>query len=103
MNKNHYDLASGKKQKREASKENLFGTSPTTTVQTWVIGTSENPMGVELSVDENRERRQEFEQYLKDGKYSFKYIAGSYGMKEKSYIIYNCTIDDALKIFNDWD
>lgn len=96
-------IDSGKKQKREAFKEKLFGTSPTTTVQTWVIGTPENPMGVELGKQENQKRRREFEEYLKEGRYSFKYIAGSYGVKENSYIIYNCTIDDALKIFDDWE
>lgn len=67
-------------------------------VRTISIMTSENPMGSRFSKKENLKLRQELEEYLADRFYAWFPVKGKYGVDEKSYIIYNISLEDVLEI-----
>lgn len=68
-------------------------------IKTMAILTSENPRYEEHSDGENtnnNQRRENLEKDLKLGNYAWFPVKGQYGGKEKSYIVYNISLDDAL-------
>lgn len=65
-------------------------------ISTFAILTAQNPMGINISAEENNKRNKLFEEQLKNlGIREYDKIVGSYGNKEDSYILYNLTYDDA--------
>lgn len=70
-------------------------------IQTLAILTSENPR-FDSNTDgknvTNADRRENLEKDLKLGHYAWFPVKGQYGGKEKSYIIYNISLEDALHL-----
>ena len=67
-------------------------------IRTMCILTAENPMGNALSPEENKIRRTEMETYLTNAHYAWFRVKGKYGNVEKSHIIYNISLNDALTL-----
>lgn len=74
-------------------KKALFGDN-SGNIKTFAIITPENPMGVQLSVEENNKLTVQFKEDLRRRGISYTKISGSYGNKEKSYLLYNVTIKE---------
>lgn len=68
-------------------------------VLTFAIGTSMNPMGNRLSSRENEELLKSFKRYLADSGYQYIQIQGKYRDIEKSFVIFNISIEMAKKLF----
>lgn len=67
-------------------------------VKTICIMSAENPMGNALTPEENKIRRTELETYLTNAHFPWFRIKGKYGNVEKSHMIYNITLSDALEL-----
>ena len=67
-------------------------------VYSFIIMTSENPMGIKLSRDENKKRLKKFKELLKNGRYKYIRVRGKYGNMERPLIIFNVNIDDAKNL-----
>lgn len=67
-------------------------------IHTVAIISPENPCGEMLDKAENKERREKFEQDLKNSAYSYRKVMGKYGVEENSYIINNISKEDAIRL-----
>lgn len=69
-------------------KKALFGDN-TEKIKTFAIMTPENPLGKELSAEENNKRLKDFKNDLRQRGIQYTKITGSYGNKEHSFMLYN--------------
>jgi len=77
-------------------KKVMYGKHPN--IGSFSIVTPENPMGKQLTKKENMERVTEFKKYLKDGRYKYIRVKGSYDGKENPFVIFNISIGNVKKI-----
>lgn len=83
--------------RRQKAQQALNGWNPS--IKTMAILTSENPRYHEFSDGKNTNNDQRIENLEKDlklGHFAWFPVKGQYGGKEKSYIIYNISLDDSL-------
>ena len=92
LNENSFEETSRRQKAQQALDGRLKN------VKTFCIMSAENPMGNELSREENAERRNELETYLSNANYPWFRIKGKYGNEEKSHMIYNITQSDAERL-----
>lgn len=60
--------------------------------------TAENPLGSELSKEENNKLTNVLEQLLKEGKYVYRKVIGQYNSKEHNYVISNIALSKIKNI-----
>lgn len=72
-------------------------------VKTLMILTAQNPKGVKMDDEENNKRNASLEKDLSLNHFRWFRIKGKYNDKEKSYIVYNVSIEDAKRISMDYD
>ena len=77
-------------------KSDLIGL--TDTIETIAIITAENPLGSQLSKEENNKLTNTLEQLLKEGKYVYRKVIGQYNSKEHSYVISNIALSEIKNI-----
>lgn len=82
-------------------KRALFGDS-TGKIRTFAIISPENPDGKQLTPSENKARLSTFKTGLKMGHFVYVPLKGSYGVRENSFIIFNCTLSDAMILASDY-
>jgi hypothetical protein len=75
----------------------LFG-DETGKIKTFAILSPENPMGIEATSVENRQSLDELKKALRILGLTYTPIRGSYGNKENSFAIFNCSLEDAKKL-----
>ena len=75
-------------------KRALFG-DDTGKIRTFAILTPENPMGVEATPAENKKAVDELKRSLRILGLTYTPVRGSYGNKENSFVVFNCSLSDA--------
>ena len=75
----------------------LFG-DDTGKIKTFAILSPENPMGIEATSEENTRALNELKKTLRILGLTYTPIRGSYGNKENSFAIFNCSLTDAKKL-----
>ena len=67
-------------------------------VKSFAILTAENPMGIQVSAQENNERTRKLKELLKNLHLQYVRIVGKYNTKEHSVMIINLTLSDSIYI-----
>ena len=75
----------------------LFG-DETGKIKTFAILSPENPMGIEANPEDNQRSMDELKKALRIAGLVYTPIRGSYGNKENSFAIFNCSLADAKKL-----
>lgn len=75
---------------QESTNETFFGTR--NNIFTVCIASTDNPMGVKATKEENQKRRKKLEELLKKNKLRYYKVKGKYGNEETSYVIANINI-----------
>ena len=72
-------------------------------VKTFVILTSENPMGKKFSREENKKLYKSLQTFLKDGRYKYIRVKGQYGNSEHTVAIFNLSLSEAKTVANKYE
>jgi hypothetical protein len=67
-------------------------------IKSLAILTAENPHGVQHSNEYNKKANKELEIFLREGKFGYKKIKGSYGQVENSFIVFNISYSQSINI-----
>lgn len=67
-------------------------------IKTMAILTAENPYGEKATPEENKKRNAKLEMDLSNGQYGYRKVLGKYGHPEKSFIVNNITLEEALRL-----
>lgn len=83
-------------------KKALFG-DPSGKIRTFAVITPENPMGEPASSEENKKALKTFKTGLRYSGLTYTPLRGSYGIKEHSFIIFNCALADIKVLAKDYN
>lgn len=83
-------------------KSALFGDN-SGKIKTFAVMTAENPLAKELSAEENNKLTKSFMKRLKSMGLQYIKIAGSYGAKEHSFMIFNLAFKDAQYLAKEYN
>jgi hypothetical protein len=67
-------------------------------IHTIGIISAENPMGIESSINHNKEATESLKSILTTGRWGYRPVVGKYGSVENSFIVNNISLDDLLNL-----